>query len=73
MAARHLRSNLSSNLGKVRSMTGLDPWIVGKEQLCSALDKAVKREVPEQDSWRPVCLQKLLAATTWQTRRRWQG
>ena len=33
----------------------------GQEQLRSALDKVVKREVPEQDSWRPVCLQKLLA------------
>ena len=83
IAARDLRSNLGSNLEEVRSMTGLDPWTAGRVELRSALERAVKKEVPEQDSWRPVCLQKLLASrscsppgwrrTTGQTRRRWPG
>ena len=32
----------------------------GRGELRSALDGAVRREEPEEDSWRPVYLQKLL-------------
>lgn len=60
MAARDLRSNLGSNLAEVKKMTGLDPWTAGRGELRLALDAAVRREVPEADSWRPVYLQKLL-------------
>ena len=60
MAARDMRSNLGSNLEEVRRMTGLDPWTAGRGELRSALDGAVRREVPEEDSWRPVYLKKLL-------------
>ena len=62
LAARDLRSNLGSNLDLVRRMTKLDPWTVGRGQLRSALDRAVRKEVPDQDSWRVPYLQKLL---TW--------
>ena len=46
----------------VRSMTGLDPWTIGRSQLCSALHRAVRREVPGQDAWRPPYLQELHAS-----------
>ena len=60
LAARDLRSNLGSNLEEVRRRTGLDPWTAGRWELRSALNREARREVPEEDSWRPVYLQKLL-------------
>ena len=39
-----------------------DPWTVGRGQLRSALDRAVRRDVPVQDTWRAPYLQKLLAS-----------
>ena len=62
LAARDLRSSTGSNLALVKTMTGLDPWTIGRSQLRSALDRAVRREVPDQDVWRAPYLQKLLAS-----------
>jgi hypothetical protein len=62
LAARDLRSNLGSNLAEVRKVTGLDPWTVGRGQLRTALEAADRASVPQLDSWRVPCLQKLLAA-----------
>ena len=74
LAARDRRSSLGSNLTQLREMTGLNPWAVGKSQLKTALDLALRREVPVQDFWRPQLLQKLLSARlvarrTWWRRR----
>jgi hypothetical protein len=62
LAARDLRSNLGSNLAEVQKVTGLDPWVAGRGQLRAALEAADRAPVPQQDSWRVPCLQKLLAA-----------
>ena len=62
LAARDRRSTLGSNLTHLREMTGLDPWTVGRSQLKTALELALRREVPVQDLWRPQLLQKLLSA-----------
>ena len=62
LAARDLRSSTGSNLEMVRTMTGLDPWTVGRSELRSALDRALRRDVPDQDTWRAPYLQKLLAS-----------
>ena len=62
LAARDIRSTLGSNLTHLRNKTGLDPWAVGKGQLKAALALATRKEVPENDYWRPQLLQKLLSA-----------
>ena len=62
LAARDRRSTLGSNLTHLREMTGLNPWTVGRSQLKTALELALRREVPVQDLWRPQLLQKLLSA-----------
>ena len=62
LAARDRRSTLGSNLTHLRELTGLNPWAVGKSQLKTALELALRREVPEDDFWRPQLLQKLLSA-----------
>jgi hypothetical protein len=62
LAARDVRSNLGSNLALVRDITKLDPWVEPQGALAAALEKADKRDVPEQDRWRLPYLQKLLAA-----------
>ncbi len=61
LAARDIRSNLGSNLEFVRNTAGLDPWTAGRAPLRAALERALRREVPDTDSWRAPCLQKLLA------------
>ena len=45
----------------MKDKTGLDPWVVGCGQIHTALESVVRSEVPERDSWRTACLQKLLA------------
>ena len=62
LAARDRRSTFGSNLTHLREMTGLNPWTVGRSQLKTALELALRREVPVQDLWRPQLLQKLLSA-----------
>ena len=62
LAARDIRSTLGSNLTHLRNKTGLDPWAVRKGQLKAALALATRKEVPENDYWRPQLLQKLLSA-----------
>ena len=62
MAARDRRSTLGSNLTHLRDLTGLNPWATGRSQLKAALELSTRKEVPEQDHWRPQLLQKLLAA-----------
>ena len=39
LAARDLRSSTGSNLEMVRTMTGLDPWTVGRSELRSTLNR----------------------------------
>ena len=51
-----------SNLALVRDLTKLDPWVEPRGTLVAALEKADRRDVPEQDRWRLPCLEKLLAA-----------
>ena len=43
-------------------MTGLNPWAVGKSQLKTALELALRREIPVQDFWQLQLLQKLFSA-----------
>ena len=61
LAARHIRSNLGSNLALVRELTKRDPWVEPRGALAAALVAADTRDVPEQDRWRLPYLQKLLA------------
>ena len=51
LAVRDIRSNLGSNLALVRDLTKLDPWVTPRGTLAAALEKADRRDVPEQDRW----------------------
>ena len=59
IVARDVRTTTGNSLQLLREMTGLDPWSCLGHQVKKVLGEKVT-EVPQQDSWRLLYLQKLL-------------
>ena len=60
LAARDIRSNLGSNLNHIRRESGLDPWLFGASRIGEELCRFHEAEIPVNDEWRLVYLDKLL-------------
>ena len=60
LVARDLSSTTGSNRRLVQSLSGLDPWLSGPQQLRAGLIKTEQREVPQEDAWRVLYLWSLL-------------
>jgi hypothetical protein len=59
IVARDVRTTTGSNLHLIRDMTGLDPWRCLGIQVKKVLGEKLA-EVPQQDKWRLLYLEKLL-------------
>ena len=59
IVARDVRTTTGNNLHLIRDMTGLDPWSCLGNQVKKVLGEKLA-EVPQQDSWRLLYLEKLL-------------
>ena len=59
IVARDVRTTTGNNLQLLREMTGLDPWSCLGHQVKKVLGEKLA-EMPQQDSWRLLYLQKLL-------------
>ena len=60
IVARDIRTTTGSNLALIREVTALDPWCCTGGQVRKVLGEE-QAEVPAQDEWRLVYLEKLLA------------
>ena len=59
IVARDVRTTTGNNLNMIRELTGLDPWSCLGNQVKKVLGGKLA-EVPQQDSWRLLYLEKLL-------------
>ena len=59
IVARNVRTTTGNNLNMIRELTGLDPWSCLANQVKRVLSDKLA-EVPQQDSWRLLYLEKLL-------------
>ena len=59
IVARDVRTTTGSNLHLIRNMTGLDPWSCLGIQVKKVLGEGLA-EVPQQDKWRLLYLERLL-------------
>lgn len=60
LSARDMRTTLGSNLAHIRQETGLDPWVIGGQQMRDKLVSFNASRVPFSDEWRIPFLEKII-------------